>query len=176
MKVLHYKPFVIRQLKTFEHPEEVLFDGLDRLKRHHVWVSSGTMLGLYRDKDFIPNDTDIDVGIWGGPTREEILKDMEGYRLIREVEHEEKPMQLAFEKDDLIFDIYFYYEEGKTLKNTNEMGEMVKPKYLFETLGELETKYGTIPTPNPLEEYLNIRYGKDWKIPSNKKGLYTKDF
>jgi hypothetical protein len=46
----------------------------------------------------------------------------------------------------------------------------------FENLEQRRTKYGTYPFPSPIKEYLKIRYGKDWRTPSNKKGLYGNDF
>lgn len=36
------------------------------LTEHNIryWVDSGTLLGLYRDEELIPNDVDMDFGLW----------------------------------------------------------------------------------------------------------------
>jgi hypothetical protein len=43
---------------------ENLMEALDAMKKHKIkhWIDCGTLLGLYRDKSFIPGDSDSDTG------------------------------------------------------------------------------------------------------------------
>ncbi len=148
-----------------------------RLKGVKWWLSAGTALGFYRDKDFIPNDTDIDIAIegdWDNDQRSYFAELFKDHRLIREAIWDGHIMQMAYQDtNNCIFDFYFYYPDGKNRINHNEMGTMTKPRYGIK---KLKTKYGSYPFPDPIEDYLLIRYGKDWKIPQQKKGLYGNDF
>lgn len=166
MEVKNHKHFTLKPLDK-QKAGEVLQEVVKKLPRY--WVSAGTALGLYRDKDFITGDTDIDVEMFG-----EDAVDLD-YPLIRTVTHEGKIQQRAYMINDTIFDIYFYYKEGDEYVNYNEQGEMRFPCHYFDTLEMINTKYGTLPFPSPIEDYLKYRYG-DWQTPSNKKGLYGNDF
>lgn len=171
----------MRPLSEFKNPHETLIKGLDRIKNFHHWVSAGTALGLYRDKDLIPNDTDIDVEIM--LPYDFILndfKDPEGFTLLKAETHEGRPMQRAYtdKANEVIFDIYFMYtgvKEGMVF-NLNDFGEMCLPVKFFEKPEMIKTKYGELPFPSPIEEYLLYRYGQNWKIPMEKKGLFNHDF
>jgi hypothetical protein len=175
MEVINYFKFEMNPLEGKSQYGEVLLEAL-RLDGLRWYISSGTALGLYRDGDYIPQDTDIDIGIIAEPgvnLRQNVINRLE-MQLVREITHEGMPMQLAFMHNDIIFDVYFYYiQPDGTFINHNDQGDMVKQPFEIRTR---DTKYGVLPFPHPIEDYMVMRYGKDWKIPSNKKGLYTKEF
>ena len=147
------------------------------------WLSAGTILGLYRDGDFIPHDTDIDIGVEGDHYNncEKINKlivafQEDGFRLIRTMLYDNYPMQLAFiDKRNIIFDLYFFYPVFSDMINHNEGGIMMKPSRLFSSLGNMEFKENGYNCPNDIDEYLAFRYGEDWKVPKIKKGDWRKD-
>lgn len=155
---------------------------LNRAKSHmncDWWISSGSAIGLYRDGDFIPNDTDIDVGVRSVYGQKHIQ--IPGFRLIRTMDWRGRPIQTAFIDDNnsCIFDIYYYYTdilEDKLVTVSEygyvyfQKGFIVKPLFGIK---ELETKYGRYPFLDPIEDYLIDRYGENWKIPSDSKGNYT---
>ena len=155
-----------------ERSPKVLREGYDRLKMKK-WLGAGTLLGLYRDGDLIKGDTDIDVEVQGYEgVDEDILKI--GFKLIRTAYEGDKPMQIAFQKDDTIFDVYIFWEEEEMI-NHNELGVMKFDKKFFQ-LTELDTKYGKFNVPSPTDEYLSIRYGKDWQTPKKGRGMYDGKF
>jgi len=172
MEVKNYKSFSIQPLT--DKAGEVFKRGIERMPCPY-WVSAGTALGLYRDKDFIKGDTDLDIECLGYDGIDDDILEALDFTLIRTVDHEGKIMQMAFLEDDTIFDIYFYYEEDGVYRNHNEQGIMDFPKHYFDNLEMIQTKYGELPFPSPIEDYLKYRYG-DWQTPSNKKGLYGQDF
>lgn len=160
-------------LATKPQASFVLEGGADVLDELGVkwWLSAGTMLGLYRDGGFIPHDTDIDVGVLGEPSKEmdEAFKSA-GYLELRFM-----PFQRAFQKDNVVFDIYFFQQLNDTLICDCDIGRLIKPASLFDTLGTIEFLGREYPTPNPVETYLEVRYGKDWKIPKTKKDTWEQD-
>ena len=143
------------------------------------WCSAGTCLGLVREvKGWISHDTDIDVEVlvkgkepfW--ITREFLNL---GYKPIREIVYKGKVMQLAFmDKDSIIFDIYFYYEkssDNEYFVNFNDMGKLLMPKRLVQ---ETEVVKG-YKCPKPVNEYLVLRFGEDWRIPKSSKSGWGSD-
>lgn len=150
----------------------ILNQGLEQLKDKHCWISSGTLLGLYRDKQLIPHDTDIDVNVLDSSE----IK-LEGFDLIRTIRFDGKPMQTAFIKDGIIFDIYYFYsgiKDGLAM-NYNDCGVIEKPLEFITTLGTLEHNGINYPTPSNLDAFLEWRYGTDWRIPKKSKQEWSID-
>jgi hypothetical protein len=142
-----------------------------------AFISGGTLLGLYRDGDFIPGDTDIDVDIIGYDGIGEYLFRTLGHMdLIRTGYHNNRPMQTAFMYRGIIFDVWIFWREDSQLVNHNDMGVMKVPIKFFDNPSNLKTKYGNFNTPGPINDYLAFRYGPDWKTPQKSKGIYTNDF
>jgi phosphorylcholine metabolism protein LicD len=153
------------------HLDETLLDALKGIPNY--WLSAGTALGLYRDGDFIPSDTDIDIEMWV----DDEYKLPE--RFSRYVVQDSKGMkgQRAYidTRNNVIFDIYFYEKKGDMA--VSPLHSRLKfPAKWFENKKKLPTKYGELYFPNPIEEYLEHRYGKLWQTPANKKGLYNGQF
>ena len=165
MEVRHLRSFSVQPMG--DNAEQVLKKAVDFLKVPY-WMSAGTALGLYRDGDFVPGDTDIDIALVG---YDGIEKDMPPFELIRTVYHEGKPQQLAYMEDGIIFDVYIHWSEGDDYVNYNERGKQRMPKWMYDEQTFIETKYGRLPFPKDPEKYFEIRYG-DWQTPQNKKAHY----
>ena len=146
------------------------------------WVSAGTALGIHRDgfsDTFIEHDTDIDIGVFQfhftqarNRLREHIAEAFikNGFTLYRTYQKSDFTPQIVVVKYDTLLDMYFFIEERDILVNHNEFGMMIKPKFLIEHLTNT-TILGDIvvPMPNPIESYLELRYGRDWKVPAKEK-------
>ena len=165
---------------------EVFYEGLKIIETlgGRYWISAGTALGIWRDQKFIPHDTDIDVevyGRWGKNTREfEVQLQTHfhdyGFILKRVQRYKGKLQQLAYVKNDVIFDIYFFYDgTGQNdLINFNEYG-IYKFKKTFLPQGETDTIYGPLMMPHETDEYLAWRYGPDWRTPKDNKAGWSDD-
>lgn len=158
--------------KNAELTQEI---GCDAVKDYHYWITSGNLLGIYRDKKLIDFDTDIDIGILlneGDNPTSDILEKLKNinFTLIRSVFDNDSPMQLAFMDNDrqVIFDIYFFYRQNNIAVNYNPEGYIEKPLKFIEELGSIEFQGKNYPVPNYLEEYLVWRFG-DWKVPATNK-------
>lgn len=153
---------------------KVFQETVKRISKYKYWISAGTLLGLYRDGDFIKGDTDLDFAFIGHDGIEkEIGASLEGYELVRTVVHNGKPMQLAFAKDDVLVDLYIHYLEGDNYVNYSESGKQIMPKEIYDNAQVLSLKYGLVKTPHPIDKYLTIRYG-DWKTPRDSKPHFEK--
>jgi len=77
------------------------------------WLEFGTLLGAYRDGGFIPNDFDIDVGVWLRDAKKvnTVLK-RNGFKLVREFHVVgENGLEQTYEYHGTTIDVMYFYEE-----------------------------------------------------------------
>lgn len=177
IRIIHHKDFEIPTLEG-KPAMKVLKMGCKRLKKRgvHHWISSGTLLGLYRDQKLIPHDTDLDVNVLSDVNHPFLAK-LEGFDLVRSMYYKDLPMQSAFMREGVIFDIYYFYsgiKDGVAI-NYNEHGIIEKPLKYVKKLSTLSHEGETYPIPNHLEEFLVWRFGSDWKTPRKSKQSWEKD-
>jgi len=143
----------------------------EKLIDYNWFVGFGTALGLYRDKNTIPKDTDIDICILE-TDQDRIVKIKELFsELVRFSVDNDKIQQLCFQgKDRVLIDICFFYPVADDLVNIGESGTYVDKKDIIGDIQFIDTKYGKLPFPEHIEKYLEWRYG-DWQTP--KYGLIT---
>ena len=179
VKTYHLIPFSIQPLRG-KDVDSVLAAGCNVLETvgSKYWLSAGTLLGMYRDGDHIPHDTDIDVGVLYDSNNSFMIPtamEMAGFNHIRTALDDNGFMQFAFmhPKENVIFDIFFFHDsgEGQVLFNNSEHGTMTKPASFIE---DMDTLRG-YPVPTPVEAYLEMRYGHDWRIPKKSKDSWDKD-
>ena len=168
----------------------ILKEGTDLLEQMQCkwWLSAGTALGAYRDhfnREFVERDTDIDVGILNQEDttdkdplytsiREKFL--CSGFTSIRTYRGNGYWTQLALAKDGIIFDIYFFYLSSKdTMASYTEHGTMQKPYCLINEMKKIRIENNAYYIPTPIEKYLFLRYGKNWRVPSNAKVSWEKE-
>lgn len=154
---------------------------LAQLDLNH-WISSGNLLGLYRDNHFIRHDTDIDVNVslqWDTEnTHQKIVEILtnfstDGFYLVRSCLYKNHPMQLAYidSETGVLFDMYFFYTglEKDHALNITSSGLIRKPLKFIENLDFLDYGGYRFPIPAHIEEFLVWRFGKNWMEPSGKK-------
>jgi phosphorylcholine metabolism protein LicD len=156
---------------------KILQEGCQQLcdKQIHHWISSGTLIGLYRDKKLIPFDTDLDVNVLMDVKHPVTIK-LKGFKPVRSMFYDDLPMQTAYIKEKVIFDIYYFYtgiQRGKAI-NYNDHGIIKKPMKFIEKLSTLEHENVCYPIPNHVEQFLKWRYG-NWKIPRINKQPWQQD-
>lgn len=149
---------------------------LDKYNIKH-WLSHGTMLGVYRDGNFIAWDDDVDIGldfsqrelikpalkelenmgffIPEGDPNKPITKDNAPYYDTNFIRDGEKIEGWWFEKKG---DFYVYDEKrcGNDLKH---------PAKYYDELQDFNFKGVSFKIPNHIENWLVMMYSSDWKIP-----------
>lgn len=173
MQIINHKDFALLPIGG-KDVLSVLLDGISQLDKPH-WIAAGTLLGLYRDKQFIPHDTDIDVAIMGNWSR----KLSDDFELIRTVTDVDKGLQFqtAFmhKPTQIIFDVFNHHPHDESRYfNRRENNEVIyTDRKLVDKLDTLEYEGHKLPVPNDIDKYLTVWYG-DWRTPT-KGGKRTWD-
>lgn len=152
----------------------VLREGVEAIEKTGIryWLSSGTLLGIYRDGGLMREDTDVDIGIIGAdPGIVEEIMEKAGFELIRSLNYQGFAQQRAFIKDDVIFDIYFNYLQNGFYVNFNEHGWIRKPAEILSWLCMIDFEGKKYECPDS-ERYLTWRYD-DWEIPKRNPGDWS---
>jgi len=133
----------------------------------------GSLLGFYRDSNFIEGDDDIDVLVSRADFQSlnSFLIDNkhEGIR-VKYIENYPDIVQL-FYKDIGPFDIYAYdfHDDSILLKHDGNL--LFKNQDIFP-LQTIQFHSHTISIPVSTERVISLSYGKDWKIPQKKWSDY----
>lgn len=133
------------------------------------WLSNGTLLGFYRENDFIEHDPDIDVGVWQSDWDPVILVSFlsNGFKLYREYGFTDTGLQYSLYKRDIKFDIFFYVKEEDHSWMPVFVGNTRMLKYRFplfelKTITFLDEQF---QVPDPTEDVIVAQYGEDWRHP-----------
>lgn len=140
------------------------------------WIDSGTLLGAYRDRDFIDLDHDIDVRILPMGCPEERMLELitelwkRDFRVLVQ-NYGQRAELICVNTDRVMLDLKFAYTDGTYLwlyiwgaPASREAPRVhLYPIRFFFSLGEIELRGRKYPTPEPIEEYLVCHYGKEWR-------------
>lgn len=140
---------------------------IDKIDWNYCWVDSGTLLGIYRDNDFILHDTDIDIGVIASSNRQIQTLD---YPIKYFLEFNGKPMQIVYNINGIDVDLWYWWddlEEGKIINITKDGFWRMKNEIILP-IQKYRWKDINIPVPNNIEEALLFQYA-DWKIPRKQK-------
>lgn len=148
----------------------------DILQKHKTswWLDGGTCLGAVREKDFIAIDDDTDIGVLEETFDDSIIEEIKesGFKLEHEYGKRDKGYELAFVKNGVKTDIFFYYLVGDkrwyAMYNGNKMIPMVYPADTFEEQMMINFLGFTFNIPTKYDQYLTTKYG-DYMTPIKKE-------
>jgi hypothetical protein len=184
--VVHEFPNLVVKPLEPEIAEIVLDTGVEQLRGAGIthWISSGTLLGFYRDKGFIPHDTDLDVNVLVEKPEAIVIRGFEVCRVMyykkpqpnspTGFHFDQYPMQIALTRAGEIFDIYYFYKVGDIALNINEHGVIRKPMHFIENMTSIKYHGKDYPSPGPIEDFLKWRFG-DWETPRSSKQSWEQD-
>lgn len=148
------------------------------------FLIQGTALGAYRDQGFTPTEQDIDIGVLFEDFTQDKSADLIGTLL--GFDYEIKTSRLPFTRTRLLtakksgcrVDVAAYMKWGDKRFATRTQDNRHLPELsivhdasMFEECVWVRVFGRTFRIPDPIEEYLELTYGKDWKTPSEKHAL-----
>jgi hypothetical protein len=143
------------------------------------WLSHGTMLGVYRDGDFISYDDDADVGADISTSKRRLEAEEElrkrGF-FVPPIGDKTKPVDKRINmpysdtvaiRDGEKVEVWWFQKEGDTyIYDIHRQPPCLhhNEKY-YDILSEINFKGHIFPIPSYIEEWLKMMYGDSWNIP-----------
>lgn len=147
------------------------------------WLSSGTLLGWFRQCDIIPYTVDVDIGVFIKDHGDGLLEKLKASSL--GLDHKfgkiSDSLQYTFDMGKLKLDIFFFYEDkltGKVWNGGTDYNSGEKFKYSFDkfTLCWSELEGIKIRVPCDTELYIKANYGPNWFTPVKNWDWKTSPF
>jgi GR25 family glycosyltransferase involved in LPS biosynthesis len=153
-----------------------LVDIRDVLENFNInyWLTDGTLLGLYRQGDFISHDMDTDIGILYetfNPIAIQKLIDR-GFEVQKTYGVLENGFEISFTRNNVKTDLFFFYKNDDKLWHAAWYSEdnfnfnMIKYEYDRFEIQKREFYGYKFNTPENIEDYIIKKYGFDWKTPN----------
>ena len=170
--------------------QELLYRVDDILSQAGIpyWLNYGTLLGAYRDNDFIPHDYDLDIGLMM-EYQEKVKKLMCDNGLTQVFEahmggawDEPEAVEYRFEYNGVCIDFNYYFEKEcgtvstydfVLIKNVNYNSNMGKRNPIIvegvtsplSGLRKIVFRGREFAIPDNTEDYLVANYGPSWRVP-----------
>lgn len=157
------QPSTVQQSKGLKK----IINHLNRLNLKYS-ISKGTLLGLYRDKQILPNDIDIDIDIFSIKSIYKLINNTD-YQIYRTMVYKGLYTNIVFYdiENQLLIDLAVF----KNKFNYTPHGSFSINKDLFDSITQRSFSGVEMCIYEP-ENYLKLWYGKDWRIPKT----YTKNW
>ena len=165
-----------------ENFEEILYIIYSSpLKDYDIWLDFGTLLGFYRENDFISHDLDMDFGIII-PDFDVFLKDEKyllenGFSRTKEFYYDEKLVELSYSYKGLNVDFIVYQQKDQAISSDtiffmiNALGaptryEAYHYELPFSHLQVANFKNVDVKIPANTRDYISHLYGEDFETPN----------
>ena len=157
--------------------KKFLFRVADIIESHNLrpFLSDGTCLGAYREKDFIEWDTDIDIKV----RAEELIPNLvillnefrqEGYAVypatMGSILH-----GVVLWLEEINLDLHGLYLINERRWQLSGGDKLTLPAELFEKPEQIEFLGRKFYVPTPIEKYLECLYGQDYMTPKKVKSI-----
>lgn len=182
-----YLPIVKKRSNSFYDERRELFrkEGFCALKEFvccmedvniPFWLEFGTLLGAYRDGDFIPNDLDIDIGAHLSDARRIYYAlTQRGFKLVREFHVVgENGLEQTYEYHGVTLDVMYFFEYKNQywcngVAFPSKWGKLVQvpvTAHWFKPFGIsfMVFKGIRVPIPDNVEEHLIEIFGNGFRV------------
>jgi glycerol-3-phosphate cytidylyltransferase len=146
-------------------------DKLLRKEKIPYWIQDGTLLGYYREKNFIGHDLDADIGIefkHFSPKTLEAIKSI-GFEIKHMFGYPEDSFELSLTRFDTKIDIFFYYTHNDIFYHC-AFDKNKRIDYRYEKFSTKEVTFLNHKLFAPADElgFILKKYGENWNIPDPK--------
>lgn len=154
------------------------------------WLEFGTLLGYYREHDFIPHDLDIDTGTYyeNAPLVQSTLEKA-GFKLVREYKVlNDGGIEQCYLYKHITIDVFYFRKDGNKMycnsfcENGKKKIDLSKRKYINKPIPVgvkrievplmeyIPTKFKNcnVFVPKDIDKYLRTHYGDNYMIPNPK--------
>ena len=165
--------------ENFEEILNVVYSSA--LKDYNIWLDFGTLLGYYRENDFISHDLDMDFGVQVSSLEEfEVIEKYlinNGFNRTKEFYFNKNLVELSYSYKGLNVDFIIYNKENDRVSSdtiffmTNALGnptryEVYHYEIPFSGLKKCDFKGMKVKVPENTQEYLRTLYGEDFETPN----------
>ena len=165
--------------ENFEEILNIVYSS--ELKKYDIWLDFGTLLGYYRERDFINHDLDMDFGIIIPNYADFLVVEKElldkGFQRTKEFYFDKNLVELSYNYKGLNVDFILYKKDSNKISSdtifymTNALGnptryEVYHYELPFNGVEECNFKNTIVKIPGNVEEYLSNLYGEDFRIPN----------
>ena len=148
------------------------------------WLDFGTLLGYYREHDFIKHDCDLDFGVMlKDAERVKIALESNGFKRISYYKATDGGVEECYKFMHTSLDVFYFREEGdklycntfttfskfslKRMFSLNKVPCFVKKIYIPNSgFANVEYKGSFVGIPNNIREHLEWHYGKSFMTPN----------
>lgn len=165
--------------ENFQEVLKIIYNS--QLNKYDLWLDFGTLLGFYRENDFINHDLDMDFGIIINDYDDFLEKEKylikKGFSRTKEFYYKNRLVELSYSYKGLNVDFIVYCRKADVIESdtiffmTNALGkptryEVYNYSLPFSELEEHNFKAVEIKVPNNAREYLSKLYGEDFEVPN----------
>lgn len=176
--------FIIRNRYFLQEGEELLQAFSNALNENNIvfWLEFGSLLGYYREHDFIKHDCDIDFGAYieDAPSIRLALED-HGFTLLHRYRSSDGGIEECYKYKHTTIDIFYFRKDDSSLYCNTFVLEDFYVKRWFKRELKCSVKKITIPNdgftkttykgcivyvPKNVEKHLQMHYGKSFMVPN----------
>ena len=181
-----YYPYLIKKSKVrkqrmhelfVKEGENVLKTFVECMNANNItyWLEYGSLLGAYRDGNFVPNELDLDVGVYlSDANRVYHAMRNAGFKLVREFHVVgENGLEQTYEYKGITIDLMYFYEKdgmmwcnGVAGKFSSKFTEYVVTAHYFKPF--LCTSFDflgmKVSIPSNTEDHLIETYGPNFRV------------
>ena len=165
--------------ENFQEVLKIIYNS--QLNKYDLWLDFGTLLGFYRENDFINHDLDMDFGIIINDYDDFLEKEKylikKGFSRTKEFYYKNRLVELSYSYKGVNVDFIVYRRKADVIESdtiffmTNALGkptryEVYNYSLPFSELEEHNFKAVEIKVPNNAREYLSKLYGEDFEVPN----------
>jgi|GEM_PF-982231 len=138
------------------------------------WLTDGTLLGYFREGDFIEHDRDVDLGLMIESYSEDIVPAFRerGFEVKYVLGEKKRGLELSFVRNRVNVDLFFFYREGDRIWHAGWEGidkgrkrNLIKYYYEPFDLREIEFYGARFNVPADTLKYVETKYGESWRTP-----------